>query len=106
MAHGADPTNTPKGIAPPLVTPGIENVSGAMFNKFGDAIEPSASVTDRTYQRKFMDASEELAARALATPPGRQGNASAGGGPQTGADPHDLRPSARMLAPGNCSPRR
>jgi len=51
--------------APLLVSPDIEQFSGAMFNKHGEAIEPSPGLTDRAYVRKFMDASEQLTKRAI-----------------------------------------
>ena len=37
----ADPTSMRKTIVPLLVSPDIELISSAMFNRRGDAIEPS-----------------------------------------------------------------
>lgn len=49
-------------IVPLLVTPDIEGRSGAMFNKKGQAIQPSAGLTD-AYTRLFLAASDALLAR-------------------------------------------
>ena len=43
----------------------IEQFSGPMFNKRGDAIEPSQVVTDSAYVGQFMEASERLARKVL-----------------------------------------
>lgn len=50
-------------IAPLLLTPDIEEHSGAMFNNKGQAILPSDGLTE-PHIRKFMAASEALVARA------------------------------------------
>jgi NAD(P)-dependent dehydrogenase (short-subunit alcohol dehydrogenase family) len=50
-------------IMPLLLTHGIENYSGAMFDNKGQAIAPSDGLTE-THIRKFMAASEALTARA------------------------------------------
>lgn len=57
-------------ITPLLLTPDIEGHSGALFNNKGQAILPSAGLTDG-HIRKFMAASEALVART-----GIQGTAS------------------------------
>lgn len=57
-------------ITPLLLTPDIEGHSGAMFDNKGQAILPSAGLTDE-HIRKFMAASEALVART-----GIQGTAS------------------------------
>jgi hypothetical protein len=51
---------------PLLVSPDIQQFSGSMFNKFGEAIEPSPGLTDRAYVLKFMEALERLSKRAFA----------------------------------------
>ena len=50
-------------LAPLLVSPDIEGHSGAMFNRKGEAILPTATLTE-DYVRRFIAASEALAARA------------------------------------------
>ncbi|WP_233809620.1 SDR family NAD(P)-dependent oxidoreductase [Paraburkholderia sp. HP33-1] len=50
-------------IAPLLVSPDIEQRSGALFNRRGEAILPSPGLTDE-YVQKFMSASEKLVAKA------------------------------------------
>lgn len=49
-------------FTPLLLTPDIEGHSGAMFNSKGQAILPSAGLTDE-HLRKFMAASEALVSR-------------------------------------------
>jgi NAD(P)-dependent dehydrogenase (short-subunit alcohol dehydrogenase family) len=51
-------------ITPLLVSPDLEGVSGAMFNRKGQAILPSTKLTDRPYVQAFLAASEALVARA------------------------------------------
>jgi hypothetical protein len=38
-----------------------------MFNRYGEAIEPSPGLTDSAYVLKFMEASGELVRRAAAS---------------------------------------
>jgi hypothetical protein len=52
-------------IAPLLVSPDIEEFSGAMFNKRGDAIKPSPAMADSAHVRRFMEASAHLAIKAI-----------------------------------------
>jgi hypothetical protein len=51
--------------APLVVSPDIEQFSGAMFNKRGDVIRSSPAMEDAQHVRRFMDASERLARKAL-----------------------------------------
>jgi len=51
-------------IAPLLVSPDLEQHSGAMFNKKGQAILPTPKLTDISYEKEFMAASEKLVSRA------------------------------------------
>jgi hypothetical protein len=44
----------------------IEQFSGTMFNKRGEAIQTSPAFTDDAYLRRFMESSERLAMKALA----------------------------------------
>ena len=57
-----------ENIAPLLVSPNIEQFSGAMFNKRSEAIQPSPVMTDGAYVRRFMEASDRLASKALGQP--------------------------------------
>jgi hypothetical protein len=43
----------------------IEQFSGAMFNKRGEAIQAGSAMTDDAYVRRFTEASERLARKAL-----------------------------------------
>lgn len=52
-------------MLPLLVSPELERHSGAMFGRKGDAIEPSASLTDASRLRRVMDISDALAERAV-----------------------------------------
>jgi hypothetical protein len=61
------PPKYAENIAPLLVSPDIELFSGAMFNKRGEAIELSSVMTDNSYVQRFMEASEQLAEKALST---------------------------------------
>jgi NAD(P)-dependent dehydrogenase (short-subunit alcohol dehydrogenase family) len=54
-----------ENIAPLIVLPDIEQFSGAMFNKRGEAIQPSPAMTDSAHVRRFMEASEKLARKVL-----------------------------------------
>lgn len=56
--------NYAERLTPLLVSPAIENYSGAMFNQKGDAILPSKGLTDE-YIEKFMTASNLLIDKAL-----------------------------------------
>ncbi len=49
-----------------LLTPDIEHHSGALFNRHGDPIQPSASLARGSNLRKVIDASEKLSGKALA----------------------------------------
>jgi hypothetical protein len=59
------PDEYAENIAPLIVSPDIEQYSGAMFNKRGEAIQPSPAMTDSAHVRRFMEASEQLARKAL-----------------------------------------
>jgi hypothetical protein len=59
------PDEYAENIAPLIVSPDIEQFSGAMFNKRGEAIQPSPAMTDNAHVRRFMEASEQLARKAL-----------------------------------------
>jgi len=59
------PDEYAENIAPLIVSPDIEQFSGAMFNKRGDAILPSPAMGDGAYVRRFMEASERLARTVL-----------------------------------------
>ena len=59
------PDEYAENIAPLIVSPDIEQCSGAMFNKRGDAILPSPAMGDGAYVRRFMEASERLARTVL-----------------------------------------
>jgi hypothetical protein len=59
------PDNYAENIAPLILSPDIELFSGAMFNKRGDAIQASPAMADSAYVRRFMEASEQLARKAL-----------------------------------------
>jgi NAD(P)-dependent dehydrogenase (short-subunit alcohol dehydrogenase family) len=50
-------------IVPLLVSPDLEAHSGAMFDQKGNAILPSPKLTDASYQKAFMAASEALVMR-------------------------------------------
>jgi NAD(P)-dependent dehydrogenase (short-subunit alcohol dehydrogenase family) len=52
-------------IAPLLVADELEGQSGAMFNSRGEAIEASRAMKDPSFVTRVIDASEELANRAL-----------------------------------------
>jgi len=39
-----------------------------LFNKRGEAIQPSPVMTDGAYARRFMEASDRLASKALGQP--------------------------------------
>ena len=52
-------------IAPLLVAEELEDHSGAMFNSRGEAIEASRAMKDPSFITRVIDASEELANRAL-----------------------------------------
>jgi NAD(P)-dependent dehydrogenase (short-subunit alcohol dehydrogenase family) len=51
-------------LAPLLVSPDLEPHSGAMFNQKGHAILPTPKLTDSSYVRAFLAASEALVTRA------------------------------------------
>ncbi len=53
-------------IVPLLVSPDLEEHGGALFNRKGEAIEPSSKLTDRTHVERFLAESEALVARAMA----------------------------------------
>ena len=46
-----------------LVAPDLDAHSGAMFDRKGEAIQPSGGLTDRAYVDAFIAASEALVAR-------------------------------------------
>lgn len=52
-------------IAPLLVSPEIEDYSGAMFNRHGDPIHASRSLTQGAELKKIIEASERLISRVL-----------------------------------------
>ncbi|MDI3285622.1 SDR family NAD(P)-dependent oxidoreductase [Polyangium sp. 15x6] len=52
-------------LAPLLVSPDLEAHSGAMFNQKGFAILPTPKLTDGSYVRAFLAASEALVPRAF-----------------------------------------
>jgi hypothetical protein len=60
------PDEYAENIAPLIISPDIEQFSGAVFNKRGQSIQPSPVMTDRAYVLKFMEASEQLSKRAFA----------------------------------------
>jgi hypothetical protein len=49
-------------ITPLLVSPDLENRSGSLFNRKGDAVLPSPKLTDE-YVQRFIAASETLLGR-------------------------------------------
>jgi hypothetical protein len=49
---------------PLLVSPDLEGHSGTMFNRKGLAILPTPKLTDSSYNKAFMAASEKLVSRA------------------------------------------
>jgi NAD(P)-dependent dehydrogenase (short-subunit alcohol dehydrogenase family) len=49
---------------PLLVSPDLEGHSGTMFNRKGSAIMPTPKLTDSSYNKAFMAASEKLVSRA------------------------------------------
>jgi NAD(P)-dependent dehydrogenase (short-subunit alcohol dehydrogenase family) len=51
-------------IVPLLVSPDLEGHSGIMFNRKGLAILPTPKLTDSSYNKAFMAASEKLVSRA------------------------------------------
>lgn len=51
-------------LTPLLVSPDLELHSGAMFDRKGFVILPSPKLTDRSYVKAFIAASEELVSRA------------------------------------------
>lgn len=51
-------------LASLLVSPDLELHSGALFDRKGLVILPSPKLTDRSYVKAFIDASEELVSRA------------------------------------------
>lgn len=51
-------------VAPLLVSPDLEAHSGAMFDRKGDAILPTPKLTDASYVKAFIAASEALVSRA------------------------------------------
>jgi hypothetical protein len=51
-------------ITPLLISPDLEGVSGAMFDRKGQAILPSPKLTDSAYVEAFIAASEALVSRA------------------------------------------
>jgi hypothetical protein len=59
------PDDYPARIAPLIVSPDIERFSGAIFNKRGDAIQPSPAMADGEHVRRLMESSEQLARKAL-----------------------------------------
>lgn len=61
----ASPETYAERIVPLLVSPDLERRSGALFNNRGDAVAPTPGLTDQSYMRKFLAASEALAERAL-----------------------------------------
>jgi hypothetical protein len=58
---------------PLLVSLDLDEFSGAMFNGRGEAIEPSPVMTDSLHIRRFMQASEGLARKALESGPAKHG---------------------------------
>ncbi len=64
LAPSAD--NYAERLTPLLVSPDLEARSGVMFDRKGFAILPSAKLTDGSYVKDFMSASEALASRAKA----------------------------------------
>lgn len=62
-AVSPSPAAYAKHIAPLLISPDIEQHSGAMFDQKGRAIRPSAGLTE-SHVRAFLAASEALASRA------------------------------------------
>jgi hypothetical protein len=51
-------------LTPLLVSPDLEDHSGAMFDRKGNAILPSPKLTDASYRNAFIAASEALISRA------------------------------------------
>jgi hypothetical protein len=49
---------------PLVVSPDLDALSGTMFDQKGNAILPSPPLTDASYRKAFIAASEALAARA------------------------------------------
>ena len=52
-------------IAPLFVSTGIENQSGALFNRHGDPIHPSRELADAANLQKVIEVSEKLTSRTL-----------------------------------------
>lgn len=50
-------------LRPLLVSPDLELHSGALFDRKGSVILPSPKLTDRSYVKAFIAASEELVSR-------------------------------------------
>lgn len=51
-------------IVPLLVSSDLEGHSGAMFNRKGDSVPPTARLVDPSYRTRFLAASDALVARA------------------------------------------
>ena len=51
-------------LAPLLVSPDLEGHSGAMFDRKGNAVLPTPKLSDASYRKAFIAASEALVARA------------------------------------------
>jgi hypothetical protein len=60
------PEDYAEHLAPLLVSPDLEAHGAAMFDRKGNAIQPSAKLTDGSYVDAFIAASEALVARANA----------------------------------------
>lgn len=58
----ASPETYARRIAPLIVSPDLEAHSGAMFDQKGNAILPSPQLTDPSYVKAFIAASEALVA--------------------------------------------